>query len=51
MVFYRIDQYLTDKLTQNGGVYQSGRLAPFLFTVSIANLDLFLRKTVASVVF
>ena len=49
--FILIDQYLTDKLPQNVGVPQGDRLAPLLFTVFIADLDSFLRKTGVSVVF
>ena len=50
-IFIRMDQYLTDKLSQNVDVIHGERLVSFLFTFFIADLDLFLRKTGDSVVF
>ena len=46
MVFINVDLYLTDKLPQNVGVPQGDRLAPILFTVFIANLDLFFKENI-----
>ena len=51
MMFVRIDQYHSDKLSLNVDVLHGNRLVLFLFTLLIVDLDLFSKKTGDSVVF